>query len=61
MAISIYPFTPNISMHNYFPYCSPCISKKADKENLCNSQELLQLVIIFSILITFIFDLGITE
>ena len=58
MAISIYPFTPNISMHIFH---TPCISKKADKENLCNSQELLQLVIICSILITFIFDLGITE
>ena len=60
MAIGIYPFTPNISMH-IFHTVLLAFPKKADKENLCNSQELLQLVIISSLLITFIFDLGITE
>ena len=35
------PLHPNISIHNYSPYCSLYISLGADKENLDNNQELL--------------------
>ena len=33
-------------------YCSLCIAFGADEENLFNNQELLKLIIIFSILVT---------
>ena len=42
---------------DHSPYCSPLISKEANKENLFHNQELLLLVII-SILMTFMFDSG---
>ena len=42
----------------YSPYCSPCISKEADKENLFHNQELLKMVIISSIFMNFMFDSG---
>ena len=34
------PFTP-LHQYAYSPYCSPYISKEADKENLFHNQELL--------------------
>ena len=37
----------------YSPYCSPNISKEADKENLFDNQELLKMVIISSIHVWF--------
>ena len=43
----------------YSPYCSPNISKEVDKENLFHNQELLKMVIISSILTTFMFDSGV--
>ena len=43
----------------YSPYCSQNISKEADKENLFHNQELLKMVIISSILTTFMFDSGV--
>ena len=43
----------------YSPYCSPNISKEADKENFFHNQELLKMVIISSILTTFMFDSGV--
>ena len=43
----------------YSPCCSPKISKEADKENLFHNQELLKMVIISSILMTFMFDSGV--
>ena len=42
----------------YSPYCSPNISKETDKENLFHNQELLKMMIISSILTTFMFDSG---
>ena len=38
----------------------PYISKEADEENLFNNQELLKLVIISSILMTCMFDSGVS-
>ena len=43
----------------YSPYCSPYISKEADKKNLFHNQELLKMVIISSVLTTFMFDSGV--
>ena len=44
----------------YSPYCSPYISKEADKEDLfINEEQQLLLVIIISILMTFMFDSGV--
>ena len=40
-------------------YCSLFISQGAEKENLRDNQEFLWLLIIFSILITFMFDSGV--
>ena len=42
--------------YQYSPHCSHYISCSNDKENLCDNQELLKLVIISIILITFILD-----
>ena len=47
--------------HTYSLYCSLYISKEANKENLFNNQELLQFVIISSILMTFMFDSGVIQ
>ena len=54
----INPLQPNISMHilHTVLYTFP---KVLDKENLSNKQELLQLVIISFILMTFMCDLGV--
>ena len=49
------PVTPK-HQQAYSPYCSLYISQGADKENLCNNQKLLQLVIISCILMTLMFD-----
>ena len=49
---------PNISMHNLHTFLHT-FPKKADKENLFNNQELLWLVIISSVLMTFMFDSGV--
>ena len=45
---------PNISKHNLHT-----VLQEADKENLFNNQELLWLVIISSVLMTFVFDSGV--
>ena len=42
--------------YSYFPHCYFCFSYGAEKESLFDNQELLNVVIIFSILITFSFD-----
>ena len=54
------PLTPQCH-HTYSLYCSLYISKEANKENLFNNQELLQFVIISSILMTFMFDSGVIQ
>ena len=46
-------------MHILQVHCSPYISKEGVKENLFYNQELLKLVIISSILITFMLDSGV--
>ena len=51
-------FTPQ-HQYAYSPYCSLYISLGADKENLFNNQEVLQLIIISFILLTLVCDLGV--
>ena len=48
------PLHSNINIYAYSPYFSLC----SDKENLLNNQELFLLVIISSILMTLMFNLG---
>ena len=48
------PLHSNINIYAYSPYFSLC----SDKENLLNNQELFLLVIISSILMTVMFNLG---
>ena len=52
---------PFITWHHYpySQYCSLYISLGAGKENLFNNPEPLQLVIIFFVLITLMFDSGV--
>ena len=52
--LSSYPCTTS-HQHVYSPYCSLYFSSGANKENLFENQELLQLVIIFPILMTLLF------
>ena len=52
--LSSYPYTTS-HQHVYSPYCSLYFSSGANKENLFENQELLQLVIIFPILMTLLF------
>ena len=54
----LYPFTPQ-HQSAYSSHCSLYISKGADKENLSINQKLLQLVIIYFILGTLLFDSGV--
>ena len=53
-----WPFTPK-HWYQYSPYHSLYISYGADKENLFCNHEFLQLVIIFFILLTLMFDSGV--
>ena len=55
IVIHFWLFPPQY-LHSYSPQCFLYISHGSDKENLFDSQELLKLVIIFYILITFKFD-----
>ena len=52
--LSSYPYTTS-HQHVYSPYCSLYFSSGANKENLFENQELLQLMIIFPILMTLLF------
>ena len=47
-----------LHQYTYSTYCYPYISQGTDKENLINNQELLQSVIIASILVTLMCDFG---
>ena len=56
-ALKISSFTPkHHQIILYSPYCSLNIFQGTDKENLCNNQELLKLVIISFILLIIKFD-----
>ena len=58
-ALKISSFTPkHHQIILYSPYCSLNIFQGIDKENLCNNQELLKLVIISFILLIIKFDPG---
>ena len=58
-ALKISSFTPkHHQIILYSPYCSLNIFQGTDKENLCNNQELLKLVIISFILLIIKFDPG---
>ena len=54
--LKFHPLHPNITRHNYSPYCSLNIFQGTDKENLFNNQELLKLMIISFILLIIKFD-----
>ena len=51
-------FTP-LHQYAYSPYCSPYISKEADKENLFNNHKLVNLVIILFTLMTLMSNPGV--
>ena len=56
VAILLNPLHPKINMHNL--HTVHYTFNRMMKENLCTNQHLLQLVIIYFILVTFIFESG---